>query len=79
MAKPGHALPGRLERVLRRRSLAAKAKGLDLDFSKEAHVVEEVSLRKTAAEHEETVPATARRTNVEVEEIDLDELQQRKQ
>ena len=38
-----------------------------------------LTLRKTAAEHEETVQATAQRTDVEVEEIDPDELQQRKQ
>jgi stress response protein YsnF len=46
-------------------------------ISKEARVVEEISLDKTVAEREETVQATARRTDVKVEKIDPDE--QRKQ
>lgn len=37
--------------------------------NKEARVVEEVALRKTAQEHEETIHETARRTDVKVEDI----------
>jgi stress response protein YsnF len=48
-------------------------------ISKEARVVGEVSLNKAAAEREETVEATARRTDVKVEEIDPDESRQRRQ
>jgi stress response protein YsnF len=46
-------------------------------ISKEARVVEEISLDKTVAEREETVQATARRTDVKIEKIGPDE--QRKQ
>lgn len=46
-------------------------------ISKEARVVEEVSLRKSAAEREETVQAKARRTDVKVEELKAEEPQQR--
>lgn len=46
-------------------------------ISKEARVVEEVSLRKSAAEREETVQAKARRTDVKVEELEAEEPQQR--
>lgn len=47
-------------------------------ISKEARVVGEVSLNKTGAEREETVEATARRTDVKVEEIEPKNSQQRK-
>ena len=47
-------------------------------ISKEARVVGEVSLSKTATEREETVEATARRTDVKVEEIQPKGSQQRK-
>ena len=46
-------------------------------ISKEARVVEEVSLRKSAAEREETVQTKARRTDVKVEELEAEEPQQR--
>ncbi|MDZ3838279.1 MAG: YsnF/AvaK domain-containing protein [Rhodospirillales bacterium] len=46
-------------------------------ISKEARVVEEVSLRKSTAEREETVQAKARRTDVKVEELEAEEPQQR--
>ncbi len=42
-------------------------------ISKEARVVEEVSLRKSAAEREETVQTKARRTEVKVEELETEE------
>lgn len=48
-------------------------------ISKEARVVGEVSLSKSAAEREETVQATARRTDVKVEEIEADEAKRRDQ
>lgn len=48
-------------------------------ISKEARVVGEVSLSKTATEREETVQATARRTDVKVEKIDPSEARQRRQ
>ena len=48
-------------------------------ISKEARVVGEVSLSKTATEREETVQATARRTDVKVEEIAPKDSQRRKQ
>lgn len=48
-------------------------------ISKEARIVGEVSLSKTATEREETVQATARRTDVKVEKIDPSEARQRRQ
>ncbi len=46
-------------------------------ISKEARVVEEVSLRKSAAEREETVQTKARRTDVKVEQLEGEEPQGR--
>jgi uncharacterized protein (TIGR02271 family) len=40
--------------------------------SKEAHVVEEVVVGKNVTEHQETIRDTVRRTDVEVEETDVD-------
>ncbi len=40
--------------------------------AKEAHVVEEVVIGKNVTEHEETVRDTVKRTDVEVEETDVD-------
>lgn len=48
-------------------------------ISKEARVVGEVSLSKSATEREETVQAKARKTDVKVEEIDPDEPKRRNQ
>jgi stress response protein YsnF len=70
--------PEEAEKAFQQKTVELTETAEEAVISKEAHVVEEVSLRKTAAEREETVQATARRTDVNVEEIDPDELQQRK-
>ena len=41
----------------------------EVEVGKEARVVEEITLRKTAEEHEERVRDTVRRTEVEVERL----------
>lgn len=71
--------PEEAEKAFQQQTVELTETAEEAVISKEAHVVGEVSLRKTAAEREETVQATARRTDVKVEEIDLNELKQRKQ
>jgi stress response protein YsnF len=71
--------PEEAEKAFQQKTVELTETAEEAVISKEAHVVEEVSLGKTAAEREETVQTTARRTDVNVEEIDADELKQRKQ
>ena len=71
--------PEEAEKAFQQKTVELTETAEEAVISKEAHVVEEVSLRKTAAEREETVQTTARRTDVKVEEIDADEVKQRKQ
>ena len=71
--------PEEAEKAFQQKTIEVAETAEEAVISKEAHVVEEVSLGKTATEREETVQTTARRTDVTVEEIDADELKQRKQ
>lgn len=70
--------PEEAERAFEEQTLELAETAEEAVISKEARVVEEVSLRKTAAEREETVRTKVRRTDVEVEEIEPDELHRRK-
>ena len=71
--------PEEAEKAFQQKTVELTETDEEAVISKEARVVEEVSLRKTAAEREETVQTTARRTDVDVEKIDADEVKQRKQ
>ena len=71
--------PEEAEKAFQQKTVELTETDEEAVISKEARVVEEVSLRKTAAEREETVQTTARRTDVDVEKIDADEAKQRKQ
>lgn len=55
------------EAVFEEKTVEMTAMSETPEVTKEARVVEEVVLTKTAAEHEKTVEASARRTNVKVE------------
>jgi uncharacterized protein (TIGR02271 family) len=52
------------------RTIEMTETGEELEVGKEARVVEEVTLKKRAEEHKETVRDTVRRSEVEVERID---------
>jgi stress response protein YsnF len=69
--------PEEAEKAFEGRTLELAETAEEAVISKEARVVEEVSLRKGSAERQETVKTKARRTDVEVEEIDADELKRR--
>jgi stress response protein YsnF len=71
--------PEEAEKAFEDKTVEVTETGEEAVISKEARVVGEVSLNKTGAEREETVQATARRTEVEVEEIDREKAKQRKQ
>ena len=71
--------PEEAEKAFAEQTLEVAETAEEAVISKEARVVEEVSLHRTAAEREETVKTKARRTDVKVEEVDADELRQRKQ
>jgi stress response protein YsnF len=71
--------PEEAEKAFQDKTVELTETGEEAVISKEARVVGEVSLNKTAAEREETVEATARRTDVKVEEIEPKDSQQRKQ
>lgn len=62
--------PEEREQAFQRKTIEMTETAEEVVVSKEARVVGEVALRKTATEHEEKVHATARRTDVEVEEIE---------
>jgi stress response protein YsnF len=70
--------PEEAEKAFQQKTVELTETAEEAVISKEAQVVEEVSLHKTAAEREETVQTTARRTDVNVEEIDADEAKQSK-
>ena len=69
--------PEEAEKAFQQKTVELTETDEEAVISKEARVVGEVSLEKTAAEREETVQTTARRTDVKVEKIDPNE--QRKQ
>lgn len=69
--------PQEAEKAFAQKSVELAETAEEAVISKEARVVEEVSLRKSAAEREETVQAKARRTDVKVEELEAEEPQQR--
>ena len=71
--------PEEAEKAFQQKTVELTETAEEAVISKEARVVGEVSLGKTAAEREETVQTTARRTDVKVEEIDAEKLKQRKQ
>lgn len=71
--------PEEAEKAFKQQAVELAETAEEAVISKEARVVGEVSLRKSAAEREETVQATARRTDVKVEEIDADEAKRRNQ
>jgi stress response protein YsnF len=71
--------PEEAEKAFQDKTVELTETGEEAVISKEARVVGEVSLNKTTAEREETVEATARRTEVKVEEIEPKDSQQRKQ
>lgn len=62
--------PEEREKAFAEKTIQMAETAEEVVVSKEARVVGEVGLRKTATEHEEKVHATERRTDVEVEEID---------
>lgn len=71
--------PEEAEKAFEEKTLELVETAEEAVISKEARVVGEVSLSKTASEREETVKTKARRTDVKVEEIEADELKRRKQ
>lgn len=71
--------PEEAEKAFKEQAVELAETAEEAVISKEARVVGEVSLSKSAAEREETVQATARRTDVKVEEIEADEAKRRDQ
>jgi stress response protein YsnF len=69
--------PQEAEKAFAQKSVELAETAEEAVISKEARVVEEVSLRKSAAEREETVQAKARRTDVKVEKLAAEKPQQR--
>jgi stress response protein YsnF len=65
--------PEEAEKAFQQKTIELTETAEEAVISKEARVVGEVSLEKTVAEREETVQATARRTDVKVENIDPNE------
>ncbi len=71
--------PEEAEKAFKQQAVELTETAEEAVISKEARVVGEVSLGKSAAEREETVQATARRTDVKVEKIGADEAKRRDQ
>jgi stress response protein YsnF len=71
--------PQEAEKAFQGQTLELAETAEEAVISKEARVVEQVSLRKASAEREETVKTKARRTDVEVEEINAEDLKRRGQ
>ena len=71
--------PEEAEKAFQQQAVELAETAEETVFSKEARVIGEVSLGKSAAEREETVQATARRTDVKVEKIGADEAKRRDQ
>src|SRR5512134_1071157 len=71
--------PEEAEKAFEKKTLEVAETAEEAVISKEARVVGEVSLSKTASEREETVKTKARRTDVKVEEIDAEDVKRRKQ
>lgn len=69
--------PQEAEKAFAQKSVELAETAEEAVISKEARVVEEVSLRKSAAEREETVQTKARRTDVKVEKLAAEKPQQR--
>jgi stress response protein YsnF len=65
--------PEEAEKAFQQKTVELTETDEEAVISKEARVVGEVSLEKTVAEREETVQATARRTDVKVENIEPNE------
>jgi stress response protein YsnF len=65
--------PQEAEKAFQQKTVELAETAEEAVISKEARVVEEVSLRKSAAEREETVQTKARRTEVKVEELETEE------
>jgi stress response protein YsnF len=65
--------PEEAEKAFQQKTVELAETAEEAVISKEARVVEEVSLRKSAAEREETVQTKARRTDVKVEELEAEE------
>lgn len=61
--------PEEADKVFQERTIEMTETAEEAKVEKEARVVEEVSLKKTAEEHEEKVKDRVRRTEVEVEEL----------
>lgn len=62
--------PGEAKEAFKDRTVEMTETTEEAEVGKRAHVVEEVTLRKVAEEHEETVRDKVRRTDVEVEKMD---------
>lgn len=62
--------PQEADEAFQQTSIEVTETGEEVVVNKEARVVEEVSLRKSAEEREETVHTTARRTDVKVERVE---------
>ena len=71
--------PEEAEKAFEEKTLELVETAEEAVISKEARVVGEVSLSKTASEREETVKTKARRTDVKVEQISAEEVKQRRQ
>ncbi len=69
--------PQEAEKAFQQKTVELAETAEEAVISKEARVVEEVSLRKSAAEREETVQTKARRTDVKVEQLEGEEPQGR--
>lgn len=59
--------PEEAERAFQEKTVEMRETAEEAEVRKQARVVEEVSLKRTASEHEEKVQDTARRTDVKVE------------
>lgn len=62
--------PEEADKAFQQKTVELTETGEEAVVTKEARVVEEVSLRKSAEEHEEKVQATVRRTDVKVEDVE---------
>jgi len=62
--------PEEADKAFQQKTVELTETGEEAVVNKEARVVEEVSLRKSAKEHEEKVRTTARRTDVGVEDVE---------
>lgn len=62
--------PEEAEKAFEQKTVELTETGEEAVIIKEARVVEEVSLRKSAEEHEEKIQTTVRRTDVKVEDVE---------